>query len=570
MKTRVWAVLAGLSSTVTQAALAQEDPGTVGPFDVDFLEYGDIGDSDDYEFFGSNSNETRAEVYYPDLSNDGPFPIVFFVHGRHGTCWNVATGELPRVEWPCEDFGTQDYFNYKGYHDIAEHLASHGIIAVSISANGLASKTITDDGYERLIEHHVNYWRDINANSFPSTWLGQIDFERMGLVGHSRGGEGVMDYAMENSNDVAAVLAIAPTGAGTSTPLTTPALAVLLGYCDGDTEDLAGVGYVDQAPNGSVAKYTILGLGANHNYFNRYWTPASEGGPDVINGIDPDNDDDWKVIDEDEVDSHCSSEDRFSGAEQRAFGLAYITAFFRTHLLGQSQFGAYLRGDALPPPSALTDEVYTGYLPAAHDLREINRFAAQNQTTWTSGVTASICNSSGSAPNACQPGISDMQTHFLGTLTLSALKVSWSTSGQSVTTPVAAAYRDVTGLGTVQFRVAVNHSAATSLNPVGSSRDFSVQLTDGVISQSVIVSDYSDVLYYPPGDAGHRKNIMNTVRIPINAFGNLNRSNITSVNFVFNRSTTGSLLISDLVFADKSVAPAATIWQVASASFLLR
>jgi pimeloyl-ACP methyl ester carboxylesterase len=561
----IGAVLAGLGSTVTQGALAQEDPATVGPYSVGFQEYGSF-DQPDFEQFGSSENETRAEVYYPDPASGGPFPIVFFVHGRHFVCWNVD-GETMPTQWPCAS-DKQPYFNYKGYRFVAERLASQGIIAVSISANGLASHNVLDDGYQRLIEYHIDNWRARNTAAPPSTWRDKVDFSRVGLVGHSRGGEGVMDYARDNPNDVAAVLAIAPTGGSTTTPLSTPALAVLLGYCDGDTEDLRGVGYVDQARYGSAPLYTVLALGANHNYFNRYWTPASEGGPTLTGGVDPPNEDDWDQ--NYGTDSHCTSQSRLSGEEQRGVGLAYMTAFFRTHLLRQSQFGAYLQGDALPPPSALTDEIHTGYLPRAHDLREINRFSAQNQTTWTSGVTGSICNSSGSTPNACQPGISDMQTHFFGSLTLNALKVSWNTTGQSVTNPVAVVDRNVTGFGAIQFRVAVNHSAAASLNPVGSSRDFSVQLTDGVTSQSVAVSDYADVLYYPPGDAAHRKNIMNTVRIPLDAFGNLDRNNITSVNFVFNRSSTGSLLISDLAFSDKSAVAAVITWQAASASFLFQ
>jgi hypothetical protein len=246
-----------------------------------------------------------------------------------------------------------------------------------------------------------------------------------------------------------------------------------------------------------------------------------------------------------------------------------MTAFFRTHLLGQSRFGAFSRGDALPPPSALTDDVRLGYLPGASDRREINRFTALGSaTTWTSGVTASICSGSGSASNACQPNLGDMQAHFVGER-LSARQVAWSTTGQSPSNLVAASDRNVSNFGVVQFRVAVNHTAAGALNPVGANRDFSVQLTDASgATQSVRVSDYSDVLYYPPGAAGHRKNVMNTVRVPLDAFGNLDRTNITSVDFLLNGSTTGSLLISDLAFADRSIT-AAEIWHAASATFLL-
>lgn len=576
-RTSILAVVVGLGGAAPQVALAQSDPGTAGPHTVRFLEYGSFTET---ETFAGHPNETRAEAYYPDLQSGGPFPIVFFVHGRNFTCWNSQGNTV--VAWPCPTTISptmHPYLNYQGYRDIAHRLASQGIIAVSISANGLSSATITNDAYQQLIEYHLDHWRATNADTFPGAWLNKINFARVGLVGHSRGGEGVMDYAAENPRNVAAVMGIAPTGGGTLAPINSAPLALLLGYCDGDTEDLNGTGYVDLARYSSVAdanpKYTFLGLGANHSYFNRFWTPHTEGGPIILSPpeIGPEE---WELLDpnEDEweanygSDSHCTGNSRLSGAEQRGLGLAYTTAFFRTHLLGQTQYQSILRGDALPPPSAMTQEAYVGYLSGASDQSEINRYTDPlgTNTTWTSGVNASICSGSSSAATACQPSLSDMMSHFVGTR-LSALRVSWNTPNQSLSNAVPASRRNVSDFGMLQFRVAVNHTA-TTFNPVNSDRTFSIQLQDGTTSQSVPVSDYSDVLYFPPGDAGHRKNVMNTVRIPLSAFGNLDHTNITSVNFVFNGSSTGSLLISDLVFADRSIS-AAEIWHAASVPFLL-
>jgi hypothetical protein len=68
--------------------------------------------------------------------------------------------------------------------------------------------------------------------------------------------------------------------------------SVLLPYCDGDVSDLHGQHYYDDTndaveDDGSF-KSSLLMLGANHNFFNREWSPGSvSGGYDEWGGPQP-------------------------------------------------------------------------------------------------------------------------------------------------------------------------------------------------------------------------------------------------------------------------------------------
>ena len=129
------------------------------------------------------------------------------------------------------------------------------------------------------------------------------------------------------------------------------ALNVLLPYCDGDVSDLQGVHFYDDArynvPGDTAPKHYELVMGANHNFYNTIWSPSSPF-PGAAN--------DWLAfVPGGHSDSQCGSgktSQRLTEAQQRGTGLAYMSAFFRAYVGGETQFIPILTGDAPPPPSA--------------------------------------------------------------------------------------------------------------------------------------------------------------------------------------------------------------------------
>ena len=181
-----------------------------------------------YDFPGALSlpspfgaTDVRAEVRYPATSyaTDAPpaagsFPLVVFLHGNHCVCKTgcghscTAADRIP---------------NHRGYDYIMDVLASRGFVAVSIDGHNVTAKnsgaSMTDyEARGRLVIEHLRRWRDFATAGglLGSGFVGKVDMKNVGLVGHSRGGEGVVVADVLNLVDaedfgIKAVLAIAPT-----------------------------------------------------------------------------------------------------------------------------------------------------------------------------------------------------------------------------------------------------------------------------------------------------------------------------------------------------------------------
>ena len=150
---------------------------------------------------------------------------------------------------------------------------------------------------------------------------------------------------------------------------------MILPYCDGDVADLQGVHFYDDArynvPGDLAPKHYILVMGANHNFYNTIWSPSSSPYPGVA--------DDWLAfVPGGSSDPQCGvvgGNRRLTESQQRGTGLAYMSAFFRAYVGGETQFVPVLTGDAPPPPSATTNELFVSYhAPDDPELRlDVNR-----------------------------------------------------------------------------------------------------------------------------------------------------------------------------------------------------
>jgi len=558
----------------TPAAFAQApDPGTPGPLAVTREEY-NFGDT---AFQPSNFPgpvELTASIHYPTNLAAGPFPVIVFLHGRHATCFNGQGAAF--LEWPCSP-GRTSIPSYKGYDYVSQVLASHGYVVVSVSANGVnaVDNAVFDLGAlarAELMQKHLDILNTFNTTGgapFGNKFVGKFDLTRVGTMGHSRGGEGVVrHYVLNNSlgapYGIKAVFPLAPVDFNRFV-VNNAAVDVLLPYCDGDVSDLQGVHFYDDArynvPGDPAPKHYMLVMGANHNFYNTVWTPSS-GIPGAAN--------DWLAfVQNGNSDSQCGNHKgnkRLTEAQQRGTGLAYMSAFFRAYVGGESQFIPILTGDAPPPASALTNDLFVSYhAPDLPNLRlDVNRLLDNTNlsvnflggaVTPTALTPYDLCGGDAPPANKCLPGaFNAQQPHTTPSARSSArgmtqLRTGWNDLTGNYRNNIPAALGNVSGFQAIQFRVSVNFADARNL--AGLAQDFRVVLTDASgASSSVRVSDFSGALYFPPGEvAPVPKVVLNTVRVPLSAFGGVNLNAVRSVQFAFDERLQGALLITDVAFA---------------------
>jgi hypothetical protein len=537
------------------------DPGALGPLAVTTQEY-TLGDSAfTPNSLGLNPIELTGEVKAPTTLT-GQMPLIILLHGQHDTVFQGGMS-FSRV-WPPTG-GQASLPSYHGYDALGDVLASNGYIVVSLSANGInARDNFGDLGLQAradLIQRHLDIWHDLNADGvvhtrdqhdhfadgqmpFGTRFVGHVDLHDVGLMGHSRGGEGVVKAYLDNQSlgspyGIKAVFALAPVDNANETITNVP-FAVLLPYNDGDVSSLEGLHYFDDSrynfSGDTAAKYTIEVMGANHNFFNTVWSP--DGG--FPGGTD---------------DGNPGPPTRLLPALQRSAGVTYMSAFFRTYLGPTQQFLSVLDGDLPPPPSAVVsaDRIHTSYLPPDNPAqrRDINRLNdPSNITTNTLGgnVTFGNFNNFGIVPSNPIPGARVVPYPDHG----NELNVRWfGTALHFFQNEIPLGANDESGYSDLQIRVGVDH--ADPLNQ--GDQDFVVQLTDGSgLTRGVAVAGFAPdgvgALFKPPTPADNPHTVLNTVRIPLRAFASagIELSDIRSVRLTFNQRFSGGLFLSDMAF----------------------
>lgn len=321
--------------------------------------------------------ELTGRVYLPADVGHGRHPLVVIVHGYWTTCadaraqavyddpasteaeWVRAADLLNR--WPCAA-GTPTLPSYRGYDYLGRALAAHGIVAVSIGANGANAidswRFQGDEARAALVAEHLRLWQQFAttghgplAGRLPRDLVGHVDLRNVGLTGHSRAGRAVQLFASDARRStwprgvtIRGVLGLATAGddPGVDYTTTTMPLGLLYGTCD---DNIPTSGYYPpsaKASPESVYKWQLRG--ANHDFWNVQWSPSS-GQVGAYDDAANDNPD---------APGRCrqtsGKEDRYvpqlTEAEQRRYGSTYVSAFFAKALSGDRRFDALLDGRA--------------------------------------------------------------------------------------------------------------------------------------------------------------------------------------------------------------------------------
>ena len=377
---------------------------------------------------GGHNGELEGRIYLP--TGAGEHPLVIFLHGRHSSCYNLTTLR-GASGWPCPA-GTAPILSYAGYDGAGEALAAAGYTVVSISANSinafdgsfgadagavargqliLDSLTMlrnANDG-KPTVYHDSTTNTDVTLDqalaagqaTYPTATtlraaelVGTMDFSDIGVMGHSRGGEGAvtagnLNEALPRPFAIKSIFALAPIDFTRAT-LPDVVTTTLLPYCDGDVSDQQGQHfYADsrEAFADNVSRSDIWVMGTDHDFYNTSWTPPYPGASD-----------DWS----DSNDTVCGTSAtakasptniRLTAAQQYAVGTDYLAGFFELTLGGHGEFQPMFDGSGVEPSSVsgFADVRTMAQQPSANRVDITDFASATGQLATAGSATAVVC-----------------------------------------------------------------------------------------------------------------------------------------------------------------------------------
>lgn len=542
-----------------------------------------------------------AEVYRPKTLSGEPLPVAVFLHGNHGTCGvydktlqvRQDVGTMYTTEGKCAA-GQIVVPSHLGYEYVAKELASWGYIVVSINANrGITAGAGVGGDFGlnlmrgRLILRHLALLSDWNRGTgqipAPATLKfdprSTMDLSQVGLMGHSRGGEGTR-AALQQFRDegspfpaligglsIKSIFEIGPVDGQTDRVLNANGVnsMVLLPACDGDVTSLQGMKVFDRTvlnttPDTSKTIHgTVYVWGANHNAYNTEWQQSDARGCLGTDSLFPQNG---------------------RSKPQQLTAVQTLVPFFRGTVGAKADRSLVAQFDPVNPlPGVLTDitNVDRGYLPAplGETVEKLETFSqpagfsdARVRTT-TRGVE--VVNQNASFEH--EPG-------------KRVATVSWTAdSDRSKLFQINfRPAKDMSGFKTLSFRTALRCFGTICDYPASADGELSygVRLLDenGQTSNTVLTS--RDVrISRPVGLPGSTFTFpplppfvippllhspLYTVEIPLSALSGVDLRQIKALRFTFHGQEVGTVDIADIMLLKTDPAPAQAIAQASAKS----
>ena len=167
----------------------------------------------DSELTPSSNNLTtqiRGQVYFPNRTSSSSSPILIFLPGKHPDCRLPVPDGYPALDTEATDSQGRCPFNlptvpsHLGFGYLGRYFASHGYIVISIDILLINNKWGIPGDFTlnfvraRIVLRTIEKMIEWNRSSEVSKRIlsgvdlsNRFDFTQIGVMGHSRGGEGV-------------------------------------------------------------------------------------------------------------------------------------------------------------------------------------------------------------------------------------------------------------------------------------------------------------------------------------------------------------------------------------------
>lgn len=477
--------------------------------------------------FANNAVPVNGQVCIP--RGRGRFPLALFAHGNHDPFENSTPG----------------------YLYLCELLASHGIIAATIDVNFLNGFNFGENDARAIVHlEHVKQFQTWN-NTQNHPLRRKVDLDRVLLVGHSRGGEGVGHASLFNGLNaiqpdasspvvpldgsvglgpyhftLSAVAAIAPTDRQYE-PLTGPTVVpdryfLMHGSQDGDVSSFEGYNTYSRTHGVNPANPTVSDgklkallwvIGANHNHFNSVWAPEGSPGPVI------------------------------SRADQEQVAKVELGALAQLFLRGRAGYLKVLKDHAtaalwMPSGSRLVSQY--------QDPRRL--FVQHNQEGLAPPVvSAPVVGTVTSSGVQAARQLVDLVNAGAPVPTIT-LRLEWATLGARIALDVDPATLPAHQFKTLSLRVGQSTEAQ---NPVGQDQDFTIEVSCGSRTAAIRASSLHRLLY-PDVVFGAGKTVMQTLRLPRKRLKRrgLKVRDLRSIALVFDRRQAGAIYMGDIQLSD--------------------
>lgn len=490
------------------------------------------------EIPGDQTVDFIGRVYYPSYDEDAIEAILNDQEVDYNGL-EVAEGEHPLII-----FGHGQYSgaanNYLGMAHLMNHLASWGYICISINLDVLQGnwpehqQGIPQRG--EIFLHAIEYMKGLNSNS-GSIFYNRIDVNKIGLIGHSRGGGGAISAVNKNlsegsPNSILAISTISPVDFYVDPVQGAIPHLSLYGSWDGDLFDGEGPRIWSGGSRQSDKVFVEI-YGANHFHFT-----------DAIN--------------------YASEANEITREDHQEMAQGFINAFFDKYIRNRDRYTwpLYLTG-----VERLRDvDYFIQYL--SHDFEAID----DGSPLGTVGLNNLNGNNDGTSLSLFEDkSLTSFDDHFYNES--DGLIMHWDDSGDEVifNFPV----HDASSFSYLCFRVSQRPDFEI-INTLDQLKNFTVEVQDAENNTaSVQIQDYQGGLQYPDFSQSiqdwinaypsyewlfgpHQyKSILRSYRIPFADFAEVNFSQINKVSIIFDKpniegfdNLTGAIAFDDLEFSN--------------------
>lgn len=451
---------------------------------------------------------------------EGKYTVVLIVHGRHNNSSNDTRFD-------------------KGFKYLADYLAGQGYAVFTLDIQGAYNSNFgTEDDNKKVRTMFLSFMEAFeNANNgiiqgFSVDLTDSLDLDNIVLIGHSRGGETVIDIALENKN-IKGVISIAPTLPNElNREYPDIPISIIVPELDGDVDTLDGFSLFDSITldeNRRSDANLIFLKNANHNWFNS-----------MVTKNDASNLNEYEKI-----------SNQISREEQETF-LMNFSKDFLENIFNKKYKGIFYDYDTFEPSYMYGLEVKIqcwtkkqGLLLDHKNISEIS-YEGLDVNTLKEAISYDIDEASG----FILP-LQDIEGFNYKDL----INIKWKDGLGKIEIPIENI--NLKKYNSLVLNLAIDSS--DELNIKNQHQSFTIRLEDnkGNISE-VALGNNSQALDYVEGTFVYTKyieeikkfwssyTVLSDICIPMEIFEGVNLKNITKITLLFNNTDSGSIMINNI------------------------